>query len=90
MFGLSKSLASVLVARCLGGEHSIQYLSALKLTSNSVGGLFSGNIAVIHSVLGEITDSTNQMVAFPIYGLAWPIGSIIGYAPYLHLIKCQC
>ncbi|KAG1879286.1 major facilitator superfamily domain-containing protein [Suillus tomentosus] len=59
MFGLSKSLASVLVARCLGG-------------------LFSGNIAVIHSVLGEITDSTNQMVAFPIYGLAWPIGSIIG------------
>lgn len=59
MFGLSKSLASVLVARCLGG-------------------LFSGNIAVIHSVLGEITDSTNQMVALPIYGLTWPIGSIIG------------
>ncbi|KAG2115131.1 major facilitator superfamily domain-containing protein [Suillus discolor] len=75
MFGLSKSLASVLVARCLGGEHSIP---APKLISNSVGGLFSGNIAVIHSVLGEITDSTNQMVAFPIYGLAWPIGSIIG------------
>lgn len=59
MFGLSKSLASVLVARCLGG-------------------LFSGNIAVIHSVLGEITDSTNQMVALPIYGLTWPLGSIIG------------
>ncbi|KAG1819574.1 major facilitator superfamily domain-containing protein [Suillus subaureus] len=59
MFGLSKSLASVLVARCLGG-------------------LFSGNVAVIHSVLGEITDSTNQMVALPIYGLTWPLGSIIG------------
>jgi MFS family permease len=59
MLGLSKSLASVLVARCLGG-------------------LFSGNIAVIHSVLGEITDSTNQMVALPIYGLIWPLGSIIG------------
>lgn len=59
MFGLSKSLTSVLVARCLGG-------------------LFSGNIAVIHSVLGEITDSTNQAIAFPIYGLCWPVGSIIG------------
>ncbi|KAG1882948.1 major facilitator superfamily domain-containing protein [Suillus subluteus] len=59
MFGLSKSLASVLVARCLGG-------------------LFSGNVAVIHSVLGEITDSTNQVVALPIYGLTWPLGSIIG------------
>lgn len=59
MFGLSKSLASVLLVRCLGG-------------------LFSGNIAVIHSVLGEITDSTNQMVALPIYGLTWPLGSIIG------------
>ncbi|KAG2158160.1 major facilitator superfamily domain-containing protein [Suillus bovinus] len=59
MFGLSKSLVSVLVAR-------------------SLGGLFSGNIAVVHSVLGEITDSTNQNVAMPIYGLCWPIGSIIG------------
>ncbi|KAH7909720.1 major facilitator superfamily domain-containing protein [Hygrophoropsis aurantiaca] len=59
MFGLSKSLTSVLVARCLGG-------------------LFSGNVAVIHSVLGEITDATNQAVAFPIYGLIWPLGSIIG------------
>ncbi|KAF9228644.1 MFS general substrate transporter [Gyrodon lividus] len=59
MFGLAKSLAAVLVARCIGG-------------------LFSGNVAVIHSVLGEITDSTNQAIAFPIYGLIWPLGSIIG------------
>ncbi|KAH7889900.1 major facilitator superfamily domain-containing protein [Phlebopus sp. FC_14] len=59
MFGLSKSLAGVLFARC-------------------VGGLFSGNVAVIHSVLGDITDATNQAVAFPIYGIIWPLGSIIG------------
>ncbi|EGN96080.1 hypothetical protein SERLA73DRAFT_185613 [Serpula lacrymans var. lacrymans S7.3] len=59
MFGLSKTLASVLIARFLGG-------------------LFSGNIAVVHSVLCEITDSSNQAVAFPIYGLMWPLGSIIG------------
>ncbi|KAG8217332.1 major facilitator superfamily domain-containing protein [Butyriboletus roseoflavus] len=59
MFGLSKSLAVVLVTRCIGG-------------------LASGNIAVIHSVLGEITDASNQADAFPIYGLIWPLGSIVG------------
>ena len=41
-------------------------------------GIFSGNIAVIHSVLGELTDETNQAIAFPIYGLFWPLGAIIG------------
>ncbi|KAI0797879.1 MFS general substrate transporter [Abortiporus biennis] len=59
LLGLSRTLAGVLIARCLAG-------------------FFSGNIAVIHSVLGEITDSTNQAFAFPIYGLCWPLGSIIG------------
>ncbi|KAI0282204.1 MFS general substrate transporter [Russula aff. rugulosa BPL654] len=37
-----------------------------------------GNTAVIHSVLGEITDSTNRAIAFPVFALAWPFGSIIG------------
>ncbi|KAG6333599.1 hypothetical protein ID866_5484 [Astraeus odoratus] len=58
-FGLSTSLAGILVARCLGG-------------------IFAGNIAVIHSALGEITDSTNQAIAIPIYGLMYPIGSVLG------------
>ncbi|KAF8654091.1 hypothetical protein AX16_003624 [Volvariella volvacea WC 439] len=48
------------------------------LLSRCLAGLFSGNIAVIHSVLGELTDETNQAIAFPIYGLFWPLGSIIG------------
>ncbi|KAF8503783.1 MFS general substrate transporter [Russula emetica] len=43
-----------------------------------IGGFFSGNTAVIYSVLGEITDSTNQAIAFPVFALAWPFGSIIG------------
>jgi len=42
-------------------------------------GLFSGNVAVIPSVLCEITDSSNQALAFPIFGLFWPIGAIVGY-----------
>ncbi|RDX56894.1 MFS general substrate transporter [Lentinus brumalis] len=48
------------------------------LFARSLGGLFSGNVAVIHSVLGEITDSTNQATAFPLYGLCWPLGGVIG------------
>ncbi|THH06753.1 hypothetical protein EW145_g3866 [Phellinidium pouzarii] len=48
------------------------------LIARSLAGLFSGNVAVMHSVLGELTDSTNQALAYPIYGLCWPIGVIIG------------
>ncbi|KAI0063464.1 MFS general substrate transporter [Artomyces pyxidatus] len=43
-----------------------------------IAGLFSGNIAVVQSVLGELTDSSNQAIAYPIFGLTWPLGSIIG------------
>ncbi|KIP09075.1 hypothetical protein PHLGIDRAFT_103288 [Phlebiopsis gigantea 11061_1 CR5-6] len=46
--------------------------------ARSLAGLFSGNGAVANSVLGEITDSTNQALAFPLYGLCWPLGAIIG------------
>ncbi|KAI6043087.1 major facilitator superfamily domain-containing protein [Pisolithus marmoratus] len=48
------------------------------LFARGFAGLFSGNIAVIHSVVGEITDSTNQARAIPIYALMWQIGSVIG------------
>ncbi|KAF8969916.1 major facilitator superfamily domain-containing protein [Flammula alnicola] len=41
-------------------------------------GIFSGNAAVLHSVLGELTNPSNQAFAFPTYGLFWPLGSIIG------------
>ncbi|KAK7049264.1 hypothetical protein VNI00_005865 [Paramarasmius palmivorus] len=58
-FGLSTSLAEIILSRCLAG-------------------IFAGTVAVIHSILAEITDSTNQSVAFPIYGLFWPLGAILG------------
>ncbi|TFK29792.1 MFS general substrate transporter [Coprinopsis marcescibilis] len=48
------------------------------LLSRALAGLCSGNAAVLHSVLGELTDSTNQHTAFPLYGLFWPLGSILG------------
>ncbi|KAG9308879.1 major facilitator superfamily domain-containing protein [Chiua virens] len=48
------------------------------VASRFFGGLVSGNVAVIHSILGEITDDTNQDFAVPIYSLSWPTGTIIG------------
>ncbi|ESK92845.1 major facilitator superfamily multidrug- dha1 sub-family [Moniliophthora roreri MCA 2997] len=48
------------------------------ILSRCLAGIFAGTVAVIHSILAEITDSTNQSVAFPIYGLFWPLGAILG------------
>jgi len=48
------------------------------IVTRSLAGLLAGNVATIHAVLGEITDASNQAVAFPAYGLCWPVGSIIG------------
>ncbi|KAI1795984.1 MFS general substrate transporter [Ganoderma leucocontextum] len=68
IFGIGLATVFMGLSSSLGGV----------LFARSLSGLFSGNIAVIHSVLGEITDSTNQAIAFPLYGLCWPLGSIIG------------
>ncbi|KAF8350832.1 major facilitator superfamily domain-containing protein [Amanita rubescens] len=48
------------------------------LASRCLAGIFSANSAVIVSAIGEVTDSTNQILAFPIFGLCWPLGGIIG------------
>lgn len=47
--------------------------------STTLGGLVAGNVAVIHSILAEITDDTNQDLAVPIYSLSWPVGTVIGF-----------
>ncbi|KAF8591070.1 MFS general substrate transporter [Ramaria rubella] len=52
-------------------------LSAV-LAARCLSGLLAGNIAVIHSTLGELTDESNQARIFPIYGMVWPLGGIIG------------
>jgi MFS family permease len=46
--------------------------------SRALAGIFCGNVAVIQSVLGEITDSTNQAIAFPLFAMSWPVGAIVG------------
>ncbi|KAF8797889.1 MFS general substrate transporter [Phlegmacium glaucopus] len=48
------------------------------MISRTLAGLFSGNVAVIPVILSEITDESNQTLAFPFFGLWWPVGAIIG------------
>lgn len=43
-----------------------------------LAGLCAGTTPVMHSVIAELSDSTNQAIVLPLYGLTWPIGSIIG------------
>ncbi|KAL0566304.1 hypothetical protein V5O48_015709, partial [Marasmius crinis-equi] len=40
--------------------------------------MFGGYSSVVQSIVGDISDASNQATAFPILGLGWPIGSIIG------------
>ncbi|KAF8590442.1 MFS general substrate transporter [Ramaria rubella] len=48
------------------------------LITRCLAGALAGNVATIHAVLAEITDASNHAVALPVYGLSWPIGSIVG------------
>ncbi|POY73727.1 hypothetical protein BMF94_3265 [Rhodotorula taiwanensis] len=48
------------------------------VVSRCFGGALNGNVAVIKSVLGEITDESNQARAFSFLPLAWSLGSVIG------------
>ncbi|PWN46813.1 MFS general substrate transporter [Violaceomyces palustris] len=48
------------------------------IVSRSVAGLMNGNIAVLKSVLGEITDETNQARAFALIPMCYAVGSIVG------------
>ncbi|KAG8784198.1 hypothetical protein FRC12_018888 [Ceratobasidium sp. 428] len=46
--------------------------------ARTLAGLLSGYVAVLHSVLGEMSDETNQASIYPLYSLCYPIGTFIG------------
>ncbi|GAA5866645.1 hypothetical protein JCM8547_002708 [Rhodosporidiobolus lusitaniae] len=48
------------------------------IVSRCIGGALNGNVAVIKSMMGEITDESNQGRAFSFLPLAWSLGSVIG------------
>ena len=47
--------------------------------SRSLVGLLNGNVGVLKSMLGEITDDTNAAQAFAFLPIVWSTGSTIGY-----------
>ncbi|KAJ3214167.1 hypothetical protein HK099_007003 [Clydaea vesicula] len=47
------------------------------ILSRAACGFLNGNIGVAKSVLGEITDKTNQAFGFSLFGLVWGFGMIL-------------
>ncbi|KAJ1299323.1 hypothetical protein OPQ81_011041 [Rhizoctonia solani] len=52
----------------------------MMLISRALSGMLNGNSGVIKSVLGEITDQTNQGIAFSYLPLCWSLGSLLAPA----------
>ncbi|GAB5591317.1 hypothetical protein Unana1_06217 [Umbelopsis nana] len=50
----------------------------MAVLSRCLCGALNGNVGVSKSVLGEITDSTNQPMAFAMFGFCWGVGGIAG------------
>ncbi|KZT10758.1 MFS general substrate transporter, partial [Laetiporus sulphureus 93-53] len=51
--------------------------SSVLVTKFLIGG-FSATTSAIHSVVGELTDSTNQATAFPLYDIVSAVGFALG------------
>ncbi|KAI0675155.1 MFS general substrate transporter [Trametes maxima] len=48
------------------------------LINRLLGGFFHGITGAIHSVVGELSDETNQSTAFPLYDIISALGFVIG------------
>ncbi|OCH87038.1 MFS general substrate transporter [Obba rivulosa] len=51
---------------------------ATVLIARFLVGVFSATTGAIHSVVGELTDATNQSIAFPYYDIVAALGFVIG------------
>lgn len=71
LFGL---LGTFLSVNCFGLAKSLPAM----IIARSISGLMNGNIAVLKSVLAEITDETNQARAFSLIPMCFAVGSIVG------------
>ncbi|KAJ7153534.1 major facilitator superfamily domain-containing protein [Mycena crocata] len=67
---LGLAIVSLLFGLC---RTYLQILAVRALT-----GVLAGNAAVFQAVLAELTDSTNQASAYPLYGCIYPLGSTLG------------
>ncbi|KAJ3411113.1 hypothetical protein HDV05_002722 [Chytridiales sp. JEL 0842] len=67
-------IGNALTILAFGQSHSL----AWAIASRAACGFLNGNIGVAKSVMGEITDATNQAKGFSIFGLVWALGMICG------------
>ena len=72
--------------RCFGLSRSFPALVA----SRSVVGLLNGNIGVLKSMLGEITDDTNIAEGVAFLPIVWSSGSTIGYVHSANRYNIWC
>ncbi|KAG1738420.1 MFS transporter [Suillus paluster] len=68
LFGISLSML------CFGLSKTLLGL----ILSRCITGALNGNIGVIKSMLGELTDSTNMAQGFALMPIAWSLGATIG------------
>eukprot|EP01133_Synstelium_polycarpum_P007418 gene7418-8677_t len=68
------SIGSIISVLCIGLSWNLPLL----ITARVINGTLNGNIGVVKTYIGEITDRTNQVEAFGWIGLTWGLGSILG------------
>ncbi|KAJ3307522.1 hypothetical protein HDU76_004596 [Blyttiomyces sp. JEL0837] len=71
---LAGLIGNTITILMFGQSHSF----AWAVTARGLCGFLNGNVGVAKSVMGEITDSTNQAAGFSLFGLMWAIGLICG------------
>ncbi|KAJ7093235.1 major facilitator superfamily domain-containing protein [Mycena epipterygia] len=68
------STGLAVVTLLLGFASSLNQIIIIR----ALAGFLAGNLAVYHAILAEITDASNQAVAYPLYAFTWPFGATIG------------
>ncbi|KAG2057778.1 MFS general substrate transporter [Suillus hirtellus] len=71
VIGLSGACISIL---CFGLSTTFWSL----VISRCLCGLLNGNVGVMKTMMGELTDSTNMAQAFALFPIVWSIGGFIG------------
>ena len=75
-FGLSKTFAG-LVVRCSRNPYATKTVTDIP-ASRCIAGLLNGNMGVVKTMMGDLTDSTNRAQASGLIPLVWAVGGTIG------------
>ena len=77
-FGMSKSYWGLVIR---WGSSAFPHLMRLNtVNSRCLAGLLNGNVGVIKSMMGELTDSSNIAQGMALMPVVWSTGATVGYA----------